>query len=90
VADPAQIAPLFAGKGLDAQIEALGLRLRPQHVGDAGQQLGRIGGFSRQLQLAGLDLREVDNVVQQLRQHLAAAQGLVQQAAAVVGQFLVL
>jgi hypothetical protein len=50
---------------------------------------GSIGsGFSSSF--AGLDLREVDDVVEQLRQHGAAAQRLVQQLAAVIRQLVAL
>ena len=73
---------------LDAQTQTFRVGLRAKHVDDAAQQLGRIHRLGRQLQLASLDLREVDDVVQQLRQHLAAAQGLVQQTSAVVCQLL--
>ena len=71
-----------------AKRQPLAQRLGPQQADQSVHQLGRMHRLRRQLQPSGLDLREVDDVVEDFRQHPAAAQGFVEQGLAVRGQGL--
>ena len=75
--------PADARLGVDDELQPLGDGLGLQQLRDALHQGAGVDRLGRELKVAGLDLREVDHVVQQLGQHGAAAQRLFQQAAAV-------
>ena len=76
--------------GGGAHVEVLGVGLGLQQGHDAGHHGDRIRGRRRHLQLAGFHLGEVEHVIDQLGQHVAAGQRLAQQVAALGAQRLAL
>ena len=61
------------GVHVELELQALLLGLDPDHVDDLGEQGPRLVGDVDDLHLAGLDLGDVQNVVDQREEHLAGA-----------------
>ncbi len=70
----------------DIQPQALGLRLGPQQPHHTLQGVDDVDRFGAQFQAPGLDLGEVHDVIEQLRQHAPAQRRLVQQPPALSRQ----
>ena len=70
------------------QVELLGVGLRVQQRDHAGHHRHRVGRRRGDLELAGLHLAEVQHVVDELGQHVAAGQSLAQEVGALSRELL--
>ena len=72
------------------QVKTLGLGARRHHGDYAGDRRPNVGRSRGDFEFSGLDLAEVENVIDQLAEHFAAVESLIHQFAGAVGQGFVL